>query len=158
MSVTVTNGNVTSAALTATANPLSPAFFLWPSNQAVATHTDGTFAVKNGTFSGVATVPAKPGEFVVVWGTGFGPTSPAAPLGTQTPAGQIYSTSNAVSATVNGAPAAVYLNVASLAPGFAGLYQVAIQVPANAPDGDLPLVASVGGVQSPTGVTISVQH
>jgi uncharacterized protein (TIGR03437 family) len=47
---------------------------------------------------------------------------------------------------------------AALAPGFAGLYQVAIQVPASLPDGDWPIVATVGGVSSATGVLVSVQH
>jgi uncharacterized protein (TIGR03437 family) len=158
MSVTVSNGSSTSPALSANSNPLNPAFFLWPNNQAVATHTDGTWAVKNGTFAGATTVAAKPGEYVVLWGTGFGPTTPAAPLGVQIPPGQIYSSSNQVTATVNGTPATVYANSASLAPGFAGLYQLAVQIPANAPDGDLPVVATIAGAQSPTGVVIAVQH
>ena len=39
--------------------------------------------------------------------------------------------------------------------GFAGLYQVAIQVPATLADGDWPIVATIGGVQSPAGVVLS---
>jgi uncharacterized protein (TIGR03437 family) len=156
MSVTVQNGSATSAAVTASANPLSPAFFLWPNQYGVATRVDGTLAVKNGTFAGATTVAAKPGETIILWGTGFGPTSPAAPVGVQTPGDKLYNTANPVTVTVGGTGATVF--GAALSPGFAGLYQIAIQIPANAPDGDLPLVASVGGVQSPTGVTIAVQH
>ena len=32
---------------------------------------------------------------------------------------------------------------------FAGLYQVNLKVPGNVPDGDQPLVITVGGVASP---------
>ena len=47
---------------------------------------------------------------------------------------------------------------AALAPGFAGLYQVAIQIPASAPNGDLPVVATINGAQSPATTLITVQQ
>jgi len=80
-SVTVTTATVTSAALTATVSQYGPAFFLWPASQVVATHLDYSYAVQAVTFSGLTTVPAKPGEAIVLWATGFGLTSPAAPDG-----------------------------------------------------------------------------
>jgi uncharacterized protein (TIGR03437 family) len=58
--------------------------------------------------------------------------------------------------TINNIPALVY--GAALAPGFAGLYQIAIQVPTSMADGDWPVQASIGGVQSPTGTILSVHH
>jgi uncharacterized protein (TIGR03437 family) len=111
--------------------------------------------VANGTFAGVTTVAAKPGEVIVLWGTGFGPTTPATPVGVQVPA-NLYSTTNPVTVTVGGIPATVY--AAALAPGFAGLYQVAMQIPASAPDGDLPVVAAINGAQSPSSTLITVKH
>jgi uncharacterized protein (TIGR03437 family) len=156
MAVTVSNAGSVSAAFTENANPIMPAFFPWPNNQPVATRQDGSFVVKNGTFAGTTTVAAKPGDVVILWGTGFGPTTPAAPVGVQVPSGTLYNTATPVTVTVGGTPATVY--GAALAPGFAGLYQVAIQIPTGAADGDLPIVASVGGAQSPNGVTITVQH
>jgi uncharacterized protein (TIGR03437 family) len=39
----------------------------------------------------------------------------------------------------------------------AGLYQINLQLPSGVGSGDVPLVATVGGVQTPTGVVISVQ-
>jgi uncharacterized protein (TIGR03437 family) len=57
--------------------------------------------------------------------------------------------------TVNNVAATVY--GAALAPGFAGLYQVEIQVPASLGAGDWPVLATIGGVQSPSGVVLSVQ-
>ena len=80
-----------------------PAFFYWGSF-AVATRTDYSLAVKNGTFSGLTTVPAKPGDTIILWGTGFGPTIPSAPAGVVVPFGTTYYTANAVTVTVGGAP------------------------------------------------------
>jgi len=39
----------------------------------------------------------------------------------------------------------------------AGLYQINVTIPANLATGDLPLVATVGGVQTQPGVVISLQ-
>jgi uncharacterized protein (TIGR03437 family) len=111
--------------------------------------------VKNGTFS-ASTVAAKPGDVLILWGTGFGPTTPPAPTGVQLPADQTYSTSTLPAVTIDNLPATVF--GAALAPGFAGLYQVAIQVPSSLADGDWPLVASTGGVQSPSGTVLSVHQ
>jgi uncharacterized protein (TIGR03437 family) len=72
------------------------------------------------------------------------------------PADQTYSTSTPPTVTINGVPAAVY--GAALAPGFAGLYQVAIQVPATLADGDWPVQASIGGAQSAGGMVLSVKR
>jgi len=154
MQVTVTNSGVTSAAVTATSQSVGPAFFLWAGKYAVATRQDYTWAVANGTFSGVTTVPAKPGDVIILWGTGFGPTNPAAPVGVQIPPNS-YPTASPVTVTVGGTSATVY--GAALAPGFAGLYQVAIQIPSSAPNGDLPVVATINGAQSPGTTLITVQ-
>jgi uncharacterized protein (TIGR03437 family) len=148
--VTVTTPSGTSSTFAVTASQYGPAFFLWPNNQAVATRQDFSFAVRNGTFSGVSTVPAKPGDVIILWGTGFGPTTPTAPAGMQVPGDRTYSTSTLPTVTINNVPATVY--GAALASGFGGLYQVAIQVPSSLPDGDWPVVATIGGVSSPSGV------
>lgn len=156
VTVVVTNSVGASAPVTVNSSQLEPAFFVWPGSQAVATHQDFSLAAKAGTFSGVTTVPAKPGEVIILWGTGFGPTSPAAPAGALVPSDRIYATQALPAVTVNNVSATVY--GAALAPGFAGLYQVAIQAPASLGDGDWPVVASIGGVQSPSGVMLSVQR
>jgi uncharacterized protein (TIGR03437 family) len=41
---------------------------------------------------------------------------------------------------------------------YAGLYQVNIQVPSGVPDGNQPLVITVGGVASPGDAFITVQN
>jgi uncharacterized protein (TIGR03437 family) len=133
---------------------VSPAFFQW-GNYAVATHQDYSYAVKNGTFAGLTTVPAAPGDVIILWGTGFGATDPVAPAGMETPSNATYSTVSPVTVTIGSTSAQVYGT--ALAPGFAGLYQLAIQIPAGLANGDYPLVATIDNVAAPP-VLISVQQ
>jgi uncharacterized protein (TIGR03437 family) len=157
VSVVVTNNGITPTGLFNTPSSLNgPAFFLWPGNQAVATRVDYSYAVKNGTFAGLTTLAAKPGDVLILWGTGFGPTNPVVPIGVPVPGDKTYSAAAAPTITVNNVQATVY--GAALAPGYGGLYQVAIQVPGSLADGDWPIVATVAGVSSPSGVVVSVQH
>ncbi len=144
--ITVKTPAGTSTAFSAGSATYDPALFLWPGGQPVATHLDYTWAVKNGTFPGTVTVPAKPGETIVLWGTGFGPTAPAAPPGMVTPASPAYPSTSLPTISINGgtnSPALVY--GAALAPGFAALWQIAFQVPPGLTDGDYTLMVSIGG-------------
>ncbi|HLJ13610.1 MAG TPA: IPT/TIG domain-containing protein, partial [Bryobacteraceae bacterium] len=156
VTVTVTAPGGASASFTTTASLYGPAFFLWPGSQVVATRQDYSYAVKSGTFAGATTVAAKPGDVIVLWGTGFGPTNPAAPSGVSVPSNASYPTASSPTVAVNNTPVLVY--GAALAPGSAGLYQIAIQVPNTLADGDWPIQASIGGTPSPTGIVLSVHQ
>jgi uncharacterized protein (TIGR03437 family) len=140
--------------LAATASAYGPSFFHWPGNQVVATRQDYSYAVKAGTFAGATTVAAKPGDVIILWATGFGPTTPPAPVGMATPASGSYPTASAPTITIGGSTAVVY--GAALASGSAGLYQIAIQVPPSLADGDWPIQASIGGVLSLAGTILTV--
>jgi uncharacterized protein (TIGR03437 family) len=153
--VTVTNMTETSSAISAAIQQFEPAFFQW-GNYAVATREDYSLAVKNGTFTGVTTVPAAPGDVIILWGTGFGPTTPSAPPGVQVPTTTTYNVASPVTVTVGGVACVVY--GAALAPGYAGLYQVAIQIPTSLANGDYALVATLGTAQSPSTTLITVQQ
>lgn len=61
--VIVTNANGASQAVNAQLAADTPAFFQW-GNYAVATHQDYSYAVKNGTLTGLTTVPAAPGDVI----------------------------------------------------------------------------------------------
>jgi uncharacterized protein (TIGR03437 family) len=117
--VTVTNAYGTSAPTTVTSQTVEPALFLLTGKYAVATRQDFSWAVQNGTLQGLTTSPAKPGDVIILWGTGFGPTSPSAKAGVQLPSDKTYSVSNPVTVTVGDIPAQVY--GAALAPGFCRL-------------------------------------
>jgi len=154
--VVVTNNGATSSFFSVQGSASGPAFFTWPGNQAVATRTDYSYAVKAGTFAGITTVAAKPGDVLILWGTGFGPTTPPALDGAPISGNQLYSTSTLPTVTINNLPATVY--GAALAPGYAGLCQVAIQVPATLADGDWPIQVGIDSAQSASGLILSVQH
>ena len=100
--------------------------------------------------------PAQPGEFLLIFCTGFGPVQP------EVQSGQIAPTAEPLARTVslpmvNIAGIAADVTFSGLAPGFVGLYQVNVQVPENAPTGDaVDVVLTIGGVTFNT-VTIAVE-
>jgi uncharacterized protein (TIGR03437 family) len=126
----------------------SPAFFLYGS-AAIATRNPDGALIGNGP----ATVPAKPGDVIILWGTGFGPTTPGIPNGQVITGAPLVTTMPTV--TIGGVDAPVA--GAAMSPGSAGLYQVAVTVP-NVGDGDQEVIATVGGVSSPGQVTIFVRR
>ncbi len=154
--VEVTYNGTTGPTGTAQLQAASPAFFLWGGKYAVATRPDYSLVGPAGLFDQVTTVPAKPGDVIVLWGTGFGPTNPTVAAGVLPPANPVANVANPVTATIGNVSATVL--GAAITPGNAGLYQVAVQVPGSAPDGDLALVAQVGGIQSPSNVLLTVKR
>jgi uncharacterized protein (TIGR03118 family) len=76
--IQTTNNGLTSAALTVDVNPLSPGFFTIGTNATsgniyiAAEHVNGTLIGPAATIK--TATPAAPGETVVLFGTGFGPT------------------------------------------------------------------------------------
>jgi len=149
VTVSVSNHGLTSAALNVSPQPLAPALFLI-SGYAAALHANNT-VVGPTTLVANNSTPAAPGETIVMFGTGFGVTNPAAV------SGQVVSTAAPLVLT----PAILFDNV----PGrvvFAGLiatgvYQFNVVVPGGLPDGDVPVVASTGGYSSPPLVLTSIK-
>jgi len=144
--------NGASATSTAQMQQFTPAFFIFNNDKYIASrHADFSLLGPTSLFPGAST-PAKPGEVILLFGTGFGPTSPAITNGqvlTGAPA-----LTNAVTVQIGGV---------AVTPSFAGLsatglYQINVQVPAAAPNGDVPVVATIGGVSSPATAFISVQR
>jgi len=154
--VEVTFNGSTSSPGTAQLQAVSPALFLWSGKYAVATHPDFSPAAPAGLFPGVTTVPAKPGELIVLWGTGFGATTPAVAPGIVPPVNPLANVANPITVAIGNIAATVV--GAAISPGNPGLYQIAVQVPASVPDGDLPVVAQVNGVQSSSNVLLSVKR
>jgi uncharacterized protein (TIGR03437 family) len=110
-------------------------------------------APASGPFAGQ---PAQRGtDFIEIYATGLGPVTNQPSSGAPAPASPLAWTTATVTVTIGGAPA--YVSFAGLAPGWVGLYQVNVQVPANAPVGDaVPVALSVSGVAS-NQVTMAVQ-
>jgi uncharacterized protein (TIGR03437 family) len=143
-----------SGLLTVQSQVTAPSFFLWSGKYPVATRPDFSLAIANGLLSGAGTVPAKPGEVIILWGTGFGATAPVVPAGQLPLPGTLYSVVNVPSVTIGNLAAPVI--GAALASNSAGVYQIAVRIPDAAPDGDLPVTARIAGQQSPSGVFLTV--
>jgi adhesin/invasin len=87
------------------------------------------------------TSPAAPGETIVFYVAGMGLTSPGVASGIASPSTNLAVPIDTPALTLNGAPVpAANIIFAGLTPTLVGLYQVDFTVPANAPNGDLPLV------------------
>jgi uncharacterized protein (TIGR03437 family) len=159
VTVAVTNSNGTGTS-TVTLAQAGPAFLLLGDGR----HATGIIVTPNGSGSqgggsydllgpsGTAGLrPVKKGETLVLYGIGFGPTSPAVP------AGRLYSGA----ASMVTLPRIMIGNV-PVELGFggivaAGLYQFSFTVPANVGSGDQALAAVAGGVTTPANVFVPVQ-
>jgi len=147
--VTASGGSTTS--FTAFKQTLAPAFFTIDNGAYVAAvHTSGTLVGKSGLISGVTTQPAAPGETVELYGTGFGPTNPA------TPTDQLVTTAEPTASDVTVLIGGVAADVPFAGLVEAGLYQINVTVPSSLSSGDYPVVALIGGVQTQTGISITV--
>ncbi len=155
--VTVTTAAGTSNAITVTSQQTVPGIFTWPNNQPVATHSTFQDAAAPGTFAGVTTTPAAPGETIILWGSGFGTTSPAFPYGVPIPSTTTYQSTANVSATLNGVPVPVYQNAAFLSGGNAGLFQIAITLPTPLANGSYPVIVTINGIPSPA-LQLTIQN
>ncbi|MFN7919279.1 MAG: choice-of-anchor V domain-containing protein [Bryobacteraceae bacterium] len=145
--VKVTSNGQTSDAAFVTLQKVAPAFFTFDGKFVAATHVDNTFIGKTGLFTSAPnlTTPAKPGETIILYGSGFGATDPAITSGQLTD--RIANVSNPFTITIGGVDAAV--SFAGLVPPYAQLYQFNVQVPAQLADGDHAISAQMLGNSSP---------
>ena len=98
---------------------------------------------------------ATPGDVLVIYCTGLGAVSPPVAAGAAAPSSPLSRTVNTVTVNIGGQRAQVLFS--GLTPGFAGLYQVNVEVPAGVRLGDrVPVTLSVAGQTSPS-VTIAVR-
>jgi uncharacterized protein (TIGR03437 family) len=104
---------------------------------AVAVHEDGSLVT--------ADAPARRGERVTVYGTGFGPTDPQRPLGFAVPAMPAYSLIDRPMVRIGDIP--VSAEAAFAAPGRVGVDAVQFRVPETA-SGPASIVLSSGGQDS----------
>jgi uncharacterized protein (TIGR03437 family) len=115
----------------------------------VSTYSPGVFAITHadGSSPVTATSPATAKETVVVYATGLGPVSGSMVTGKPASTTSLQPTTpDQATAKMGGITAPVAFS--GLTPGFIGLYQVNVQVPANVPPGSL-LTVSVGGQSAP---------
>jgi len=147
--VVVTTAGGASTAFTVTVAAAAPSIFI--------VDTNGTGAiVKNTDFSLITSSnPVKAGDVIVIYNTGLGQTTPAVQTGglVVPPSSTTFNNTGTVTVTIGGQNAPVAYSIAS--PGFAGLYQTAVTVPAGV-SGSAAVVLSSGTTKS-NSVNIAVQ-
>jgi uncharacterized protein (TIGR03437 family) len=148
--VQVESAGVLSASVTQATAASAPAIFTADSSGG------GPAAALNQDFSlNTPTTPAARGSVITIYGTGEGRTSPPGVTGGVTGA-DLKSPVLDISATIGGQPTTVVY--AGSAPGLvAGVLQVNLRVPDNAPSGPAPVVLKIGNSTSRPDVTVSIQ-
>ena len=116
----------------------------------------GAYVGQPGLIAGLAFTPAQPRDYLTLFATGFGATSPGFAAG-ELP-GAAGQATGPVSVTVGGVPVdpadILYAGVTS----NAGLYQLNIRLPEILADGDLPVIVTISGVPSPSGAYVTVKN
>ena len=136
--VTVSNALATSAATTLTLSAEQPGVFAVDGVNGAIEHANGALVTDKD--------PAAPGETVVVFATGLGPASPVGVTGSPATNPPLQNTVSQPTATIGGLSASVAFS--GLAPGFVGLNQVNLVVPAGAASGPQDLILTVGTTAS----------
>jgi uncharacterized protein (TIGR03437 family) len=152
--VEVTTPNGTASASTTLA-AYAPALFTLQAKYAAARHnTDGVVVAPTGFLgSSVTSRPALPGEYLQVYASGLGPTNPAVAAGQTVAAPAPLANPTQLHVTIGGVAATVQY-AGMVAPGE---YQINVLVP-QLQDGDQPILATIGGASSQTGIAISVKN
>jgi uncharacterized protein (TIGR03437 family) len=148
--VQVINNGSKSAIGSVTAQAYSPTFFEFGAGPYVtAVHASGSLIGPATLYPGYST-PAQPGETILLFANGFGPTSIPVTGGSSQQSGSLPTmptvTIGGISATV------IFAGLIS-----PGLYQFNVVVPASAPNGDNQVIAKYNGFTTQQGVLISVQ-
>jgi uncharacterized protein (TIGR03437 family) len=151
--VVVTN-TYGSAAATASLAQYAPGFFAIQGKYPAAVHIDGSYVAPVGYFgSSASSRPAAPGEVILLFGTGFGPTTPTVPAGQIFGGAAPLADGTQLRMTIGGAPATVqFAGIVA-----AGEYQFNVVVP-SVSDGDQAIVATIAGFATQAGLSISVKN
>ena len=134
-----------------------------PASMATALKLPGACAANNDSPLSLCGQPAAPGDYLVLYATGLGLTTPNGdPNGKPLMTGQVppadgsvlYETVATPTLTVGGFPAKILFS--GLAPGFPGEYQIDFQVPTGVTGDDVPVVIGISGSATDTR-TMSIQ-
>jgi uncharacterized protein (TIGR03437 family) len=143
-----------------TAQPATPELLYLRNNTdgknpvAAANPSGGWFGATDAV-PGLRLTPAKAGDVLVLYALGLGATGPASEPGT--PAVGIAQVTGDFQISIGGVPAGKEdILYAGVSPGFLGLYQINLRVPAGVNSGNQPVVVRVGNISSPAGPYLGI--
>jgi len=137
--VIVNNNGALSAPAPLQTGGVTPGIAAYPSGYAQAEHGADYSLITEAS-------PAKPGEYIILYLVGMGGT--VSPVTSGQPLAGLDATVDTPTVTVNG-ETVTSIPYSGLTPTAVGLYQINMQVPPDAPNGDLTLQVTEGGVQPP---------
>jgi uncharacterized protein (TIGR03437 family) len=124
VTLAVVREGVAGSPVTILLNETGPGLFQDANYNAIATHLDGSLISSS--------TPANPGEWVVLYAAGLGRTVPDAQNYSPAAGAALIQNMSTFSVLIDGmAVDASAVEYAGLAPGYAGLYQINVQMPAN---------------------------
>jgi uncharacterized protein (TIGR03437 family) len=138
--------------------PYSPAFFTYTLQGRVhpiaLLNGDRVYAAPAGALLPEISRPARPGDYLQLYANGLGPTKQPYPIGRPFTADFPIADLLQVRVTIGGVPATVHYAGMT----YPGLYQVNIQAPLGLPEGDLPLVLTIGGYSTQADAVLPFQR
>jgi uncharacterized protein (TIGR03437 family) len=149
--IQVTTNGVSGANFTAQAQALSPSFFVFNGGPYItAVHLNGNLIGPTTLYPGYST-PAQPGETIVIFANGFGPTS--------TP---VVSGSSSQSGSLSPLPVINIGGIGAMV-SFAGLvapgeFQFNVVVPSSLANADQPVTATYNGMATQAGTLLTVHQ
>jgi uncharacterized protein (TIGR03437 family) len=121
------NNGLAGPAINIVLDPIAPALFELSGTVVLAAHLDGTVISPD--------APARRGEVVVVYATGLGPTVPPAVPNMLPDRAASLARMADFQVWLNGAPVpAARIFYAGISPPYAGLFQINLRIPDDAPD------------------------
>ena len=128
----------------------APALFTLDANHVLASKLDYSLVT--------ATTPSRPGEWVILWATGLGSVAPPTTYGKLPPEAASLEKIGDFRVLLDGvAVTPERVGYAGLAPGYAGLYQINLRLPASAPVNPEVRIA-IGDDISPPNLHLSVSR
>jgi len=149
----VTTNNVAAAKVQVNAGPFSPGIFASNGLAIAVNNSDGTLAWPANTVPGLTTHPAKPGDALIVYATGLGQLDNTPADGANS-LDKLRNTLVKPVVTVGGVTAQVLFS--GLSPQFVGVNQVNIVVPDVPAGNSVPIQMQMGGITSPSNITIAI--
>lgn len=137
----ITNSSGVSDPVTVEVQDFMPGFFQLAQDYVVAVRSDGAYIGPAGLLENVNTVPAQPGDQVLLFGTGFGSSSP------QPTPGEAFQGAFPLANPVTIRVDTTVANVSFSGLVSPGLYQFNLAIP-DLPDGDHSVTAQIGGVRT----------
>ena len=149
VTVELDNDGLFGPAVQITLEATAPALFQSDATTVIATHGNGPLVT--------ASSPAAPGEVVVLYATGLGETAPEAICGYLPEMASPLADLRDFQVLLNGtAVDPKLIQYAGVAPGFAGLFQINLELPANCPPNPEIQIGFAGNF-SPLQRTLPVQ-